>query len=299
MNSTPRGSSVGEPSTSPHEKFSEEAEGESTTTSSAAWIRAFQTINLDSLTPRSQSINLLIGERMTEGYRPNEIAEKLGRPQSWVAERLDELRSEITLDSGGFLPLNPNEFDSLKESIKEFGVRSPVLIGEHQLIDGRHRWLISQELGLEEIPAQFIFGLTADQEHDIAVAVNSARRHLNRHQKKMIIRGELKRNWSRSSRQIGAICGVSSHTVEAVRAAMREEAAAAEQRAEEPEFKPPSKEEDVRVDSRSARPRKAYVPDRHAPILSERFLGYAVCSHGQMHSLWQVGEEFVLKEDRD
>lgn len=268
-------------------------------------MRVFQSLDLDSLTPRSQSISLLIGEEMTAGWKPNEIAERLGQPLSWVVERLDELKTEIALNTGHFLPLTYSEFDSLTESIKEFGVQTPILIGEHQLIDGRHRFLVSQQLGLKEIPAQFVFGLTPDQEHDVAIAVNSARRHLNRRQKQQIIRGELSRNWERPSRQIAAICGVSAPTVEAVREDMRREAAQLEQESTpdvapaEPVFVPPPKEQDIRIDSRG-RAQQAYVPDRNPTPLGEKFLGYATCEHGQMHEVYVIGtDQYTLRASRD
>lgn len=243
---------------------------------------------------------------MADGYRLGEIAERLGQQQSWVAERLEELKAEISFDNGGFLPLSFSEYESLTESIKEYGVRTPILIGEHQLIDGRHRFLISQSLGLAEIPAEFVFGLTAEQEADIAVAVNSARRQLNRRQKRMIIRAQLKKDWSRSSRQIAAICGVTAPTVEDVREEMRREAALEQTgQVAAPEFVPPPKEEDVRRDARGVE-QQAYVPDRApekktTPVSEtiERFLGYAVCPHGQMLGIYRIGEQYILKEDRD
>lgn len=303
------GWSLNEPSMSDQEGSSVVTADEPTSIASMPWMRVFQGLDMESLSPRSQSISLLIGEDLVEGYRPNEIAEKLGRPSSWVAERLEELKAEIALDTGHFLPLSYNEFESLTESIKEFGVHSPVLIGEHQLIDGRHRWIISHTLGLKEIPAVFIMGLTAEQEHDIGVAVNSARRHLNRKQKQMIIRGELKRDWSRPSRQIAAICGVSAPTVEVVREEMRREAAAAEvapqEETDEPQqptervFVPPAKELDMRVDKRG-RVQPAYVPERNPAPVTEKFLGYATCGHGQMHELYLSGsDQYILKAERD
>lgn len=264
------------------------------------WSRVLEEMDLESLSPRSQSISLLIGEDMTDGYKPKEIADALGQPSSWVSERLEELRSEIVLNSGHFLPLTDAEYQSLTESIREYGVRTPVIIGEHQLIDGRHRWMISQELNLKEIPAVFLFGLSKEEEHDIAVAVNSARRHLNRAQKRSIIRSELKRDWSRSSRQIAAICGVSGPTVEDVRAEMRREAEVSEQGAALPTFVPPKKEEEKRVDS-SGREQKAYVKDRNpvAVLGSETFHGYVFCSHGETHKLFQSEGIYRIEPDKD
>lgn len=260
-------------------------------------------LDLDSLTPRSRSISLLIGTDMIDGYKMGEISERLGQPPSWVAERLDELKAELALDAGAFLPLTFSEYESLTESIKEYGVRTPILIGEHQLIDGRHRFLISQSLGLSEIPAEFVFGLTAEQEADVAVMVNSARRQMNRRQKRILIRAQLKKDWSRSSRTIAAICGVTAPTVEDVREEMRRESLLERDgEVAAPEFVPPPKEADVRRDMRGVE-RPAYVAppkkQERALVEVERFLGYAVCPHGQMLGVYRVGENYLLKEDRD
>lgn len=273
---------------------------ESRSTSSTNWSRVLREVDLESLSPRSQSISLLIGDEMIEGFKLNEIASKLGQPSSWVADRLNELRQEIVLNSGHFLPLTDAEYLSLTESIKEYGVRTPVLIGEHQLIDGRHRWTISQELGLTDIPAVFLFGLSKEQEHDIAVAVNSARRHLNRKQKRAIIRSELQRDWSRSSRQIAAICGVSAPTVEDVRAEMRRESETLEHGAPLPAFVPPKKEEERRVDS-SGREQPAYVSDRRPSLQTEKKIGCGICPHGEYVEIFEISgqEELSIRSSRD
>jgi DNA-directed RNA polymerase specialized sigma24 family protein len=267
--------------------------------SSTGWNRVLEKLDLDSLTPRSRSVSILIGEELMDGYKLKEIAERLGQPASWVSQRLEELRAEIALGADRFLPLTFTEYESLTESIKEYGVQTPILIGEHQLIDGRHRFLISKSLGYTEIRAEFVFGLTAEQEADIAVAVNSARRHLNRRQKRMLIRAQLKKDWSRSSRQIAAICGVTSPTVEDVRSEMRREAILAEQGEEGAEhFTPPDPDQDVRIDAQG-RVKSAYVEGRHPPEAGERFMGYGVCAHGEMHAIYKLGENYLLKRDDD
>lgn len=301
------GSSLSEPTTPVLAVSSDATAPGSTSTSSMGWTRAMQQVDLDSLSPRSKSISLLIGKELTDGYKLGEIARELKQSPSWVSERLDELRSEILLNTGHFLPLSDAEFDALKESVREHGVRTPVLIGEHQLIDGRHRWLVSQELGLDAIPAEFIFGLTADQEHDIAVAVNTARRHLTGKQKRMVIRGELVRDWSRSSRVIAAICGVSQPTVEDVRDEMRREAET-EPTVEQVEaarvqgaarFTPPPREQDVRVDA-TGRAQPAYVQGRSPITGIERHFGFAACGAcGAVMTIIKVDDDFKLVHQRD
>lgn len=244
---------------------------------------------------------MLIGDEMPDGYNLSTLAKELERTPSWVSDRLNELRSEILLNSGHFLPLTDSEFDALRQSIKVYGVQVPVLVGEHQFIDGRHRWLVSMELGLTEIPAKFVFGLTVQQEHDIAVAVNTARRHLNRKQKESIIRAELKRDWARSSRLIAAVCGVSYPTVESVRAKMRFEsdyepttAEVEEVRGEVEEvFHPPPKESDVRLSVRG-HPRPGYIRrEAQPPKPPHAILGCPTC--GVVHNLYNSHGEWRLE----
>jgi len=270
---------------------SDEMEEKSRITSSTSWTRALRDLDLESLSPRSKAVRVVIGDEMPDGYSLSTLAKELGRTASWVSDRLNELRSEILLNSGYFLPLTDGEFDALVASVREFGVQVPVLIGEHQLIDGRHRWLASEQIGLSEIPAKFILGLTAEQEHEIAVAVNTARRHLNRKQKEAIIRSELKRDWARSSRLIGAITGTSSVTVEAVRAKMRFEAEyeptheeVQTVRTEIETWTPPAKEEDVRV-SASGQVRTAYV--ERAPVAPSPVATVTCQSCGVVHNLFR------------
>jgi len=276
------------------------------------WNRALQELDPESLSPRSKAIRLVITDEMQDEMKEKEIAETLGQPWTWVKERLNELRSEVALNTGHFMPLTHTEFTALTESVQEHGVQTPIIIGEHQLIDGRHRWLVSESLGLKDIPAVFVQGLSAEQERQIAVTVNMARRHLNRTQKRFVIRNELQRDWSRSSRQIATICGVSAPTVEEVRFEMRLEAEktmnptsvpvsgaqAASQRLPGA-FMPPPKDKDFRVDA-SGRKQLAYVAGRSTEKAKEVKLGHGFF-RGEYVEVFQVaGEEALqIRESRD
>lgn len=48
-----------------------------------------------------------------------------------------------------FPPMDADAFKALKESIKEYGVKTPVWTYKGKLIDGRHRWKACQQLGIE------------------------------------------------------------------------------------------------------------------------------------------------------
>lgn len=266
--------------------------------SMAIWNRALQELNPESLSPRSRAIRLVITDEMQDEMKEKEISEAIGQPWTWVKERLNELRSEVALNTGHFMPLTHTEFAALMESVEAHGVQTPIIIGEHQLIDGRHRWLVSEALGLKDIPAVFVQGLSAEEERQIAVTVNMARRHLNRAQKRFVIRNELQRDWSRSSRQIAMICGVSAPTVEEVRFEMRLES---EYVKDPTAFVPPKREDEKRVDA-SGRTQKAYVSGRNKPETEKKEIkvGYATCSHGEAHTIYQNSDgTYSLRSERD
>ena len=250
-------------------------------------------IDFSTLSPRSQAIRILIGDRLPEGYKLNEIASELGQSSSWVSQRLDELRNELLLSSGRFFPLTAAEHDALKQSIADDGVQTPILIGRHlPIVDGRNRCLISRELGLSEIPAVFLTDKSADEEHELSVALNAARRHLSQAQKRALIRSELGRDPSRSDRRIAAICGTDHKTVAEQRSQMAEEERLhrAPVEAERPSRYQPAAREDTLGRQRSAPPPRAASEEN-----ADRPLGHAHCCHGQRHAILRDGDGYRLE----
>lgn len=308
MPTTPATSSSDAPPTSDPADSSAETGIESTTTSTKRWNRALTDIDLETLSPRSQAIRIEIGELMPDGYRLNEIATELGVTPSWVSQRLDELRSEIVLQTGGFLPLTDTEYSTLKDSIAQHGQQVPVLIGDTGLLDGKHRILALRELGITTLLAQFVTNTDPETEHRISRTVNAARRMLNRAQKEALVRAELAHNWQRSSRQIGLDCGCSHAFVETIRTAVRAEHATMgdepplELPAEDPAdapivvaplvLPPPPKSEDARQgsDGRKFPPRTAYK-QRSTKLdpAAERIVTTVTCAHGHDHHLHAAG----------
>ena len=47
------------------------------------------------------------------------------------------------------------EFHALRESIKQNGVRNPIILYENMILDGRHRYLACKELGIEPPTIEF------------------------------------------------------------------------------------------------------------------------------------------------
>ena len=201
----------------------EETETRPTTISLESLTRQFREPDLEALTPRSKLIQLSVGELVAQDYSLEEIAESLQQPVSSILGLLNSLRSELALQTG-FLPLADGEYEALKASIEEHGIQSPILLGQHYpIIDGTNRWNIAIELGLTEIPVAFVEGKTEEEEHDLILTLNIARRQLGAAQRREIVRSELWRDKNRSDRVIAAVCGVSHPTVAKIRESMKPE----------------------------------------------------------------------------
>lgn len=271
-------------------------------------MRALEDADYSRLTPTSQATRILIGEPMTEGYNSSELAARLGRPASWVAERLQSLRNELLLDAGYFFPLSDHEYEALRQSIKNNAVRSPIIVGEHiALVDGRHRMLIAIELGLVDVPAIFLEGLSAEAERELSISLNAARRQLTRAQKRSIVENELMRDPERSDRRIASIAGVHWDTVGEIRREIvaQQQAVLDDARLSDPDSASEPQAADVRAPARvGADGRTTHPPLRRmeandpvrfqhevAPVLAgpaptEVLVGYALCSHGERHAVW-------------
>jgi len=293
----------------------------STTISTKSWARARQEPDFSNLTPRAQSIRLQIGEDLENDYRLNEIARKLKQSPSWVLERLNQLRSEITLQTA-FLPLTDGEYATLRESIAEHGVQAPLVLGEYGIIDGRHRWQVCKELGIEDIPVVFIQGKSEDEEHDLSISLNIARRHLDLNQKKEIARSELHRNFARSDRSIAGLCGLNHETVGVIRGELRREMELADKEptAEQydlaktmrhPDPLPKAGKTQVaeiatstvegKVEYRQGVDGKTYsvlVP-KTKPAPQRKYLGFTTCPHGEVTELYLEDGRYIQVSSRD
>jgi ParB-like chromosome segregation protein Spo0J len=111
-----------------------------------------------------------------------------------------------------FLPsLSLDEYEALRESIREKGVIEPVVTDENgKVIDGHHRVRVCKELGIE-YPMRVIEGLSEEQKQDLSVELNMHRRHLTKEQKKELAVSLREQGWRNA--RISKVIGVDRSTV--------------------------------------------------------------------------------------
>ena len=88
-------------------------------------------------------------------------------------------------DIANIYPLaKEEEFELLKESIKDRGQLSPIVIFDKKIIDGRNRYLACKDVGVEPIIETFTG--TEDEALKYAIELNSGRRHMSKQQAAMM-----------------------------------------------------------------------------------------------------------------
>lgn len=89
-----------------------------------------------------------------------------------------------------FPEMQPDDFDALLENIKTRGVQVPVLVYQGQIIDGRHRWLACEKLGIE-CPKSDWHPRHGESLVEFVVSLNLHRRTLTASQRAMIAQASL------------------------------------------------------------------------------------------------------------
>lgn len=121
-----------------------------------------------------------------------------------------------------FPDLTPEEDAALGMSIQQLGVREPLLLDQDlEIMDGRHRLRWCHKLKITKIPCRVEGGnLTDEDKRHLIIAVNLHRRHLNRKQRREILRNELFRAPDLTSGYLAELCGVDKNTATKVRSEM-------------------------------------------------------------------------------
>ena len=111
-------------------------------------------------------------------------------------------------------PLSDEEYAELKSDIDARGVMVPIEFDEHgNVLDGHHRLMICNELGIKDYPKVIRAGMTESEKRTHARKLNMARRQLNQEQRRELIREQLRETPEKSDRQIATGLGVSNSTV--------------------------------------------------------------------------------------
>jgi ParB/RepB/Spo0J family partition protein len=116
-------------------------------------------------------------------------------------------------------PLATYEREQLKESIRRYGVRQPIIVRnteDEEIIDGRHRFEIAQELGLS--CPKISVDLDEDDAFTLGVSLNLDRRQLGPEQIKKIREGQKKialelRKQGKTQEEVAKITGLPQSTI--------------------------------------------------------------------------------------
>lgn len=108
--------------------------------------------------------------------------------------------------------LTSEEYEALRESIRADGVKVAIEYDEAGIVlDGHHRLRACRELGITEWPRVVRRGMSENQKRDHVLALNLARRHLSREQRRELV--ARLRELGMSTRTIANKLGVNRETV--------------------------------------------------------------------------------------
>ena len=116
-------------------------------------------------------------------------------------------------------PLPSDLYERLRDDISLRGIQVPILVDNAtgEVIDGRQRRRIADELGIKHIPTIYVGRLTPEERADLRLAVNLYRRHLTQAQMREMIAWTLRERPEASDRCVAGQTGVNHRTVAGVR----------------------------------------------------------------------------------
>lgn len=120
-------------------------------------------------------------------------------------------------------PLNDREYAELKASIEtKSRIEVPVLVDrDGNVVDGKHRLIIADELGLADVPIVVLADYDRERLHELAVQLNACRRQLSKQELAELRRQRQERALEKraagmSTRQIAEEEGVAPATIQKV-----------------------------------------------------------------------------------
>ena len=103
-------------------------------------------VDRGTLPPRTRKIYSEVGAAIEQGWKPIELAQKLGVSPSFLSECIAELRTVLGLLNGVFPTVSEEAYRELLASIAHRGVEVPLVVDEHGVIDGHARLRACKEL---------------------------------------------------------------------------------------------------------------------------------------------------------
>ncbi len=92
----------------------------------------------------------------------------------------------IHKDAACFPGMSPEDYQELFEDIRQHGLQVPIVVFEQQIIDGRHRAQICEDLGIDNQSIEWQPSDQCPTPRDFILSTNLFRRHLTPSQKAMI-----------------------------------------------------------------------------------------------------------------
>ena len=87
--------------------------------------------------------------------------------------------ADLQPNEWNFNEMTPQELATLKESLKEFGYKKPIVClpngNKYTIIDGEHRWKALKKLGAEEVEIVVLYGVSTKDAVEITSILNIIR----------------------------------------------------------------------------------------------------------------------------
>lgn len=117
-----------------------------------------------------------------------------------------------------FMPPQPAEvIDALRVDIRANGIQVPIVVDQHgRILDGHHRRMIADELGID-CPVETVVVTDDEDAERRSITLNTLRRHLTQEQRRELIADQIKRHPELSDREIARRTGSTHPTVAKVR----------------------------------------------------------------------------------
>ena len=181
-------------------------------------FRSLSDYDVSTLLESSKDTLQKIAIPLSQGAKPDELAASLRITTDELSKRLEALGAELDSQTGGAVvrPPTAEEYEALRESIREHGQLVPALVDPSgKILAGHTRKRACDELGIKL--QSIVYQGPPENARDVALAENFVRRHLRASDRRRAIAAEIINAPGRSDRSIAVVLGVDHTTVGRVR----------------------------------------------------------------------------------